>query len=67
MAKKRPQVKVKDAIKFLKRFNGNLPIFIAPSMLSIDPDREFIDDERAVKCVEIEGSDEGVTFGYPDN
>ncbi len=57
MARKRPQLKVKDLKLILKKFDQNAPIFLASSIVNLDePQRtqEFIDSDRKVKCVAIE-------------
>ena len=76
MARKRPQLKLVEVIKHLQNIQrevGDIPIFLAPSILNLDEPKEtqeFIDSDRKIKCVAIEycpGQPKfGVTLGWAE-
>ena len=65
--RRRPQLKLHQLMKFLRKFPPNLKLACAPSMLNIDEPpktQEFIDNTRALKLVSIEVGRKEITFGY---
>ncbi|KKM26341.1 hypothetical protein LCGC14_1585740 [marine sediment metagenome] len=67
--RQRPQLKLHQLMKFLRKLPPNSKLMCGPSMLNIDEPpktQEFIDDTRALKLVSIEYSarPNEITFGY---
>ena len=65
--RRRPQLKLHQLMKFLRKFPPNSKLTCAPSMLNIDEiqsKQEFIDHTRALKLVSIEVGRNEITFGY---
>ena len=67
--RRRPQLKLHQLMKFLRKLPPNSKLTCAPSMLNIDEiqsKQEFIDSTRALKLVSVDYSKKPneITFGY---